>query len=219
MKNTNNFYEVWQLLNEVIYFYDEDNSNEHKSIYKPLYEAPNGPGSDTGKKATLGYYINEYIRQMGYVLPQPQENQECQEYESYQEYQQYKKHQENQDQLILDHAPQNNLAPIPIGPDHDPCFEKLDQMVKDFDMQQFTPEPIDAETFYTIIEPEPLDQEENKNVIKRPIKQGHRKKIFNDGQIKDIKYRYWHGESITSIAKLYRCSRKTIYNYLELLKK
>lgn len=170
MKNTNDFYEVWQLLNEVIYFYDEDNSNEHKSIYKPLYEAPNGPGSDTGKKATLGYYINEYIRQMGYVLPQPQEPQECQGYESYQEYQVYKGYQE---QLILDHVPTNNLAP------------------------------------------EPIDQEENINVIKGPIPQGHRKKIFNDNQIKDIKNRREHGESITNIAKFYKCSRKTIYNYLK----
>ena len=51
--------------------------------------------------------------------------------------------------------------------------------------------------------------------IKSEFKQGHRKRMFNKEQVEQIKQLYADGMSKNQIAKMYRCSEKTIRNYLK----
>lgn len=50
---------------------------------------------------------------------------------------------------------------------------------------------------------------------KSEFSQGHRKKIFNNQQIEEIKQMYQNGISKNQIAKKFNCSEKTIRNYLK----
>lgn len=50
---------------------------------------------------------------------------------------------------------------------------------------------------------------------KSEFKQGHRKKIFDQNQINEIKEMYFGGISKNKIAKHFGCSEKTIRNYLK----
>ena len=49
------------------------------------------------------------------------------------------------------------------------------------------------------------------------FKRGHRKKMFTEKQVEEIKYKYSHCNATkTQLAKEYHCSPKTIYNVLKL---
>ena len=64
-----------------------------------------------------------------------------------------------------------------------------------------------------IFEPTISDKKDIK--IKSEFKQGHRKRMFNEEQVEKIKQLYADGMSKNQIAKMYRCSEKTIRNYLK----
>ncbi len=53
------------------------------------------------------------------------------------------------------------------------------------------------------------------NETKSEFKKGHRKKMFNDEKVEEIKALYANGLSKNKIAKMYGCSEKTIRNYLK----
>lgn len=63
---------------------------------------------------------------------------------------------------------------------------------------------------------DPTIEDKKANKVKSEFKQGHRKKMFNDAEIKDIKELYDKGMSKNKIAKLKGCSEKTIRNYLKI---
>lgn len=52
-------------------------------------------------------------------------------------------------------------------------------------------------------------------IIKSEFKQGHRKRMFNDEDVEEIKKLYATGISKNQIAKIKGCSEKTIRNYLK----
>lgn len=62
---------------------------------------------------------------------------------------------------------------------------------------------------------EPVITDKKEKTIKSEFKQGHRKKMFNDAEIENIKKLYDKGMSKNKIAKLKGCSEKTIRNYLK----
>lgn len=64
-----------------------------------------------------------------------------------------------------------------------------------------------------ILEPTPSEQEQIKT--KFEFKQGHRKRMFNDSQIEELKELYSKGVSKNKIAKMFGSSEKTIRNYLK----
>jgi DNA-binding NarL/FixJ family response regulator len=77
--------------------------------------------------------------------------------------------------------------------------------------------PLTLRTVYQelkrVLEPSIPDKEEV--IIKSEFKQGHRKKMFNEEQVEEIKQLYADGISKSQIAKMYKCSEKTIRNYLK----
>lgn len=60
-----------------------------------------------------------------------------------------------------------------------------------------------------------LKQQKKQN--KSPITQGHRKKLFTLAQAQEMKAMKDNGINVTDIAKHFKCSRKTVYNYLRKL--
>ena len=64
-----------------------------------------------------------------------------------------------------------------------------------------------------ILEPRISEKKESK--IKSEFKQGHRKRMFNDAEVKEIKKLYTNGISKNQITKIKGCSEKTIRNYLK----
>lgn len=64
-----------------------------------------------------------------------------------------------------------------------------------------------------IFEPDITDKKEK--TTKSEFKQGHRKRMFSDGDVEEIKKLHSKGISKNKIAKMYGCSEKTIRNYLK----
>lgn len=63
---------------------------------------------------------------------------------------------------------------------------------------------------------EPVEETEKKEIkTKSEFKQGHRKRMFNDEDVEKIKELHSTGLSKNKIAKMYKCSEKTIRNYLK----
>ncbi|MDU6274084.1 MAG: helix-turn-helix domain-containing protein [Peptostreptococcaceae bacterium] len=77
--------------------------------------------------------------------------------------------------------------------------------------------PLTLRTVYQelkrVLEPSIPDKEEV--IIKSEFKQGHRKRMFNDEDVEEIKKLYATGISKNQIAKIKGCSEKTIRNYLK----
>lgn len=77
-------------------------------------------------------------------------------------------------------------------------------------------EPLTFRSAYPILKVILEDISDNVEIkTKSEFIQGHRKKIFTNQQLEEIKQMYKDGISKNQIAKKFKCSEKTIRNYLK----
>lgn len=77
-------------------------------------------------------------------------------------------------------------------------------------------EPLTFRSAYPILKGILEDNSDNVEITtKSEFIQGYRKKIFTTQQIEEIKQMYKNGISKNQIAKKFKCSEKTIRNYLK----